>query len=460
MGARIRGSGDRRRNRGYEREIPERLLRETIRSEVRAFYFDHPMGSQLIIREGVMDFIDAAMEKGAELARAVSNKFSEGWEALSAGMQRILDEVADSKIEELKSGLEKLERFASEVDSRISDETKNEIRKKSPKLAALEQESTQLARIGQDPDLEVRIGSETGQDLANKARELQQEGAVARRRFVMIESETAAVQLQLKTLTEGRAAGRRGLLKEIVETIWGAFQLFITVVGAIGLLLSVLEKLCELIENSTGKEWAKRAKEKLHDWAHAWHHGEAMMIDYILPDRAVVELYNFYIWSGGAPVEGDEGKAEKSYGDEVFGTGGVRTSRAYEKGKLIGKFGSSRQLSIEDIRVTDDMSKEEAGRRNALREKVEMRIWMCMIFILLVKSLVALAQEGLSLMYGFKSGTKTGEITTHLVKSLKGGAGSAELAAAETMGAEMLGAGAAAGFAAATGASIPRAKAR
>jgi len=441
MSARVGRSSDLRRNRGYKRELSGNLLHETIRAEVRAYYFEHPMGSQLIIRESVMDFINAAMEKGAELARAVSNKFSDGWEALSAGIEKALGGVGDTTIEKAKNGVAKLQELANLIDSRISDEIKQEIRRKSPGLARLEQEGAELADVAQDPGIEIKIGSEAGQDVADAARELQREGARAQRRFVMLESETIATQLRLESLREDRGTGKRGVLREAFDPV-STFLMFITVVGAIGLVLTFLRWVFEKIGNRTGWDWASRTGSWLHKVEHAWHHAEAMMVDYMLPDIAVVELYNLYIYLGGAPVEGDVGRVERSHGDEVFGTDGVETSPKYAKGKLLGKFGSSRQLSVDDVRVTKDMPGEERARRNSLRESIEKRIWTIMIFILLVQALVTLAAKGLSALYAFKGGVKAGEVGIHVAPEIGAAIRGAEISGVEMLGAAAAGAGA------------------
>jgi hypothetical protein len=445
------------------------MLRETIRAEVHAYFFDHPMGSQLIIREGVMDYINAALEKGAEFGRAVASKFSEGWEALSAGIKKVLAEVPAEALEGLKSGIPQLMQLADAVNERASDEMKNSIRQAIPELAAIEQELMQLRQAAQPTDLELKTSSETGLDVIDKARELQQEGARARRRFVMIESELAALDLRLKILNENRNVSKRGRLNEVLESILAGFKLFITVVGFAGLLFQFLSKLFGLFENKTMQSWSQGCA-KMYDKI---HHAEAWMIDKILPDRIVVELYNFWIFIGGEPVEGDVGRIEPglykwdpSDPSHPLNPPDERVAPAYEKNKITGKMGSSRQMMASDIFVPKEedeaelpeeqrMPEEEKARRNKLRENIEQRIWMCCLLILLVDACKELLKRGHDLFYEFKGATKFSEILKHVVTSARGAA--PEIAAASGE-AEMLAASAAGAAAGAYAASSKREK--
>ena len=457
MSTRVRRSSNFRRNRGYEREMSERMLRETIRAEVHAYFFDHPMGSQLIIREGVMDYINAALEKGAEFGRAVANKFSEGWEALSAGIEKVLAEVPADALEGLKSGMPQLMQLVDAVNERASDETKNAIRQAIPELAAIEQELMQLRQAAQPTDLELKTSSEIGLDVIDKTRELQQEGARARRRFVMIESELAALDLRLKTLNENQNVSKRGRLNEDpVSAIVGGVKLFITVVGFAGLLFQLLAKIFGLFENKTMQSWSQGCA-KVYDKI---HHAEAWMIDHVLADFIVVELYNFWIFMGGKPVEGDVGRIEPglykwdpSDPSHPLNQPDVRVAPAWEKDTWVGKMGSSRQLMARDIFVPKEkdeaklpeeqrMPKEERDRRNKLRENIEQRIWMCCLAYLLAESVGELISKGHSLYYEFKGAVKSGEILKHIVTSVRGAApeiaaasGEAEMLAATAAGA-------------------------
>jgi hypothetical protein len=268
----------------------------------------------------------------------------------------------------------------------------------------------------------------------------------------MIESETIAAQLRLEKLHENRSSKSSVLGRRTLNEAFDPFSMaltFVTVVGGIGLVLTFLRWVFEKIGNKTGMSWASKTGSWFSKVEHAWHHAEAVMVDILLPDRVVVELYNFYIWSGGTPVEGDAGRMEKSYGDEVFGTGGFEAAPVYTRGKLQGKAGSSRQLSVDDIRVTDSTPEDERERRRVFRESVEKRIWTIMIFILLVQAVTALVVQGLSMLYALKSGVKAGEIGVHIAPevgaAVRGMARGAELTGVELLGAAAGGAAAGAG---------------
>ena len=395
----------------------EALLREVIALEVRTYYAYHPSPSELMLREGLADFLGKV--KG--FASNMAQKFSDGWEAVTSTVKGMLETVKEAAIEKLKSAFEKLKQIYDKVKESLGGffnspavksftgkYLKDEVHLASEIKQTLESEDAPCAQVALKSMGEKAKSSDAGI----------KEGRLRRgpdnRAIALLEADIRHGNLrQRQVITEG-------LLPDPVGT-------FLLAIGGLPLLFKGLEKAFEYLANKSCAAWAKKAQKYSNALYKYFHHKEEAFID-LIPNSLAVGFYGVYIKAGGDPFaeESSSGVVHESYQLSEFFWGKKKEedrepSQDNEQpttAKVKGKFGSTSNVTVKTL--------EE---NKALRMKIKNAMYHFLVMILLFEGIYTLFKKGFSIFYTFKSSVKSAELAAG-----RGAEAAAELGFAATAG--------------------------
>jgi len=369
------------------------LVREMVRLELREIYAYNPTPAEMILREGIMDFLKQTAEKAADFGRSIADDFKKGWSAFKAAVVPMLKEIGDDVVQKVVDFISRVGGTLRTLYEKAASYGKEKVRRF---LEPFHGHHGDLAAEGHQIAEESKTNGcaeEVLKDIEDKSEDLNSkpESAV---QLQVKEARLVAERIRRDSSSARRLTESRSLLREGADL----FSLAILGFGGVMLLFKGLAALIKWI-GGTCSVWATKAAafcQKAYDAMHSFEQGT---LDTVIPDVLAVGFYDFYIYCGFAPVEGDTGRTEKSTGDETFGTPGVQSSSGYKRGQLFGKLGSERDLTVEELEGND-----------TLRRAVKTRMYQIMLLYMLGSAVVTIAKSGLSVLYGVKSAVKSGEI--------------------------------------------------
>jgi hypothetical protein len=363
----------------------ERLLREVIRAELRAYNHTNPLSSELVLYEGVWDTIKDAAAKAVEFGREVAADFKKGWERVSNIVSKALTSVTNEMMEKVKSFIESITKVHGIIKGKVKSYGAEKVRR----LLSVFKDEHGHAEEGKalaDGLKSNKCVDDAMKAMREKAKELDSDGPkvqinvdegrrMARSTRFMVESGSK------RTVREGKS---RGLIKEAFDPL--SISSIILVFGGVMLIFKILATVFKYIGGECANFWTKAGAwcQKAYDMM---HHFEQAVLDTVIPDVVAVEIYDLYIFCGGAPIEGDTGR------DALGG------SAPYKKGKLVGELGADRDVDIKELEGNDKF-----------RRAIKARIYQFALFFMLMDAIKTLTALGFSALYGVKAAVKTGEI--------------------------------------------------
>jgi len=374
----------------------ERLLREVIRAELRAYNHTNPLSSELVLYEGVWNTIKDAAAKAVEFGREVAADFKKGWERVSNIMSKALTSVTNEMMKKVKSFIESITKVHGIIKGKVKSYGAEKVRRF---LSVFKHEHghAEEGKALADGSKSNKCVDDAVKAMREKAKELDSDGPkvkinvdegrrMARSTRLMVESGSK------RTVKEGK---NRGLIREAFDpfSISGIILTF----GSVLLMFKTLAEVFKYFGGECANFWTKAGAwcQKAYD---KMHHFEESALDTVIPDFVASELYDFYIFCGFPPVEGDTGRRVISgLGIEDRG----EESAPYKRGKLVGKFGASRDVKIKELEGNDKF-----------RRAVKVRIYQFALLIMLADAIKSLTIQGLNVLYSVKSVVKTGELAT------------------------------------------------
>lgn len=380
------------------RSYEEALLREVIALEVRTYYSYHPSPSELVLREGLSDFLDKV--KG--FASNMSQKFSDGWEAVTSTVKGMLDTIKEAAVEKLKAAFEKLKELYQSVKEKLGaffsspdvkgfagKYLKDELKLATEIKAATEEDGAPCAGAAVKSMGEKAKAADSGI----------KEGLIPRgadhRAIALLEAD-----IRLSGL-DRRQRLNEGILPDPVNT-------FLLVIGGLPLLFKGLEKAFEYLANKSCAAWAKKAQKLSNSLYKYFHHKEESFID-LIPNTMAVAFYSTYIKAGGDPFAEEKSGAvvQESMQLSEFFFGKKKDLDAApksddkkpSKAERVGKFGSSTSVSVQTL---------ESNK--PLRMKIKSAMYHFLVMFLLFEGLYTLFKKGFSAFYAFKSSVKSAEL--------------------------------------------------
>jgi len=381
---------------GSLRERQESLLREAIRAEVMAYNHTRPLASELVLHEGLWDSIKGAASRAAEFGKELAQDFKKGWERVSSIVSEALSSVTDEIMGKAKSFIESITRVYGVIKGKVKSYGEEKVRRFLSVFKG-EHGHAEEGKALADESKTNNCVDEAVKAMGDKAEELDGDGPrvqmsmregrrMARSTRIMVESGSKRV------MGEGR---RKGLIREAFDplSIGGIILAF----GGVMLVFKALAAVFKYIGGECANFWTRAGAwcQKAYD---KMHHFEEGALDTLIPDFVAAGLYDFYIFCGFPPVEGDPGRrATNRFGTQDFG----EESAPYKKGELVGKFGASRDVYIEELEGNDKF-----------RRAVKVRIYQFALLFMLADAIKTLTMQGFSALYGVKSAVKTGELAT------------------------------------------------
>lgn len=372
----------------------ESLLREAIRAEIRAYNHTSPLATELVLYEGLWDSIKGVASKAMKFGKNVAQDFKKGWERVSSIVSEALSSVNKEITEKVKSFIESISKTYKTISEKVKSYGEEKVRRFLSVFKHEHDHATEGKEIAEESktnncvDAAIESMGEKAEALDSdspKVKMSMDEGwRMARTTKLMVESRSR------KILREGKG---RGLLKEAFDPL--SISGIILTFGAVMLMFKALAAVFKFVGGECANFWTKASGwcQKAYD---KMHHFEEAALDTLIPDKLAVGFYDFYIFCGFAPVEGDPGKRMTNrWGTEDFG----EESAEYKKGKLKGKFGASRDVEVEDLKGNDKF-----------RRAVKVRMYQTALLYMLADALMTIAAQGLTALYGVKSAVKTGEL--------------------------------------------------
>lgn len=371
----------------------ELLIREAVRAEVMAYNHMNPLASELVLNEGIWDSIKGVAEKAVEFGKDVAQDFKKGWERVSSVVSEALSSVTNEIMEKAKSFIDSVTRVYGNLKEKVKSYGEEKVRRF---MAVFKHESSHAeegkalaeeSKTNGCVDDAIEALGEKAEDMNSDSPRVQMnvdEGRrMARSTRLMVESGSR------KVMKEGKD---RRLIKEAFDpfSIGGIILTF----GAVMLMFKALAAVFKFVGGNCASFWTKASAwcQKAYD---KMHHFEEAALDTVIPDWAAAGFYDFYIWTGLPPVEGDPGNLEQD--PDKLGTG--FESGSYQKGKLIGTAGASRDVAIKELEENDKF-----------RRSIKVRMYQFALIIMLADAIKTLAVQGFSALYGVKSAVKTGEL--------------------------------------------------
>jgi hypothetical protein len=369
----------------------EDLLREVIALEIRTYYSHHPTTTEMIVREGLSDFLGKVKDVGMKMAK----KFSDGWEAVTSTVKGMIDTIKEASIEKVKSAFEKLKQIYEDVKSKFgaffsSPEVKGFISKNLKDELHLAHEISDANKGEDAPCAKLAINAMTAKAKATDGhiKEGRLMGGADHRAIALLESEIRAGGLRK------RQALNEGLLPDPVSY-------FLLALGGLPLMFKGLEKAFDYLANKSCSTWAKKAAKYSEALYNYFHHKEEAFID-LIPNSIAASFYAVYIKAGGDPFPEAEGGAvvHESYqlAEFFWGKKKEENPAATDTTKR-GKFGSSTDVTAKTL---------EANK--PLRMKIKKAMYHFLVLILLFDGVYTIFKKGFSAFYAFKSGVKTAEL--------------------------------------------------
>ncbi len=404
----MRRNAERRR---FERRInemaalqmrQEALVREMVRLELKEIYAYNPTPTELILREGIMDFLKKTASKAADFGRSVADDFKKGWSSFKEAVVPMLEEIKEETTRKVVDFISKAGAWLKNMKEKISAYGKEKVRRF---LAPFHEHHGDLAEEGKEIAEESKTNGcveETLRDAAEKAEDLDSETRPGVQ-IQMKEARLVAERIRRVSASTKRLTESRRLLR---ETAVDPFSAFLLGFGGVMLLFKGLAAVLKWMGGNCAG-WATRAGEWCQKVYDKLHSVEQAALDTIIPDVLAVGFYDFYLFCGFAAVEGDPGRRRTNRsGTEDFGD----ESAAYEKGKLLGRLGARRDVEVKELENND-----------TFRRAVKTKMFQVMLFYMLGSAILEIASKGLMSLYGLKATVKTGEL---------GAAAAPELAAA------------------------------
>lgn len=372
----------------------ESLLREAIRAEIRAYNHTSPIATELVLYEGLWDSIKGVASKAVKFGKDVAQDFKKGWERVSSIVSEALSSVNKEITEKVKSFIEGVTKTYKTLAEKVKSYGEEKVRRFMAVFKHENEHAEEGKALAADSktnncvDAAIEAMGEKAEALDSdspKVKVSMDEGwRMARSTKLMVESRSR------KILHE-----RKRILKEAFDplSIGGIVLAF----GGVMLMFKALAAVFKFIGGECSNFWNKASAwcQKAYD---KMHHFEEGTLDTLVPDPLAVAFYDFYIFCGFAPVEGDPGKRMTNrWGTEDFG----EESAEYKKGKFKGKFGASRDVEVEELENNDKF-----------RRAIKVRMYQTALIYMLADALVTIAAQGLTALYGVKSAVKTGELAT------------------------------------------------
>ena len=396
----------------------EELLREVIALEIRTYYSYHPSPSELILREGLSDFLGKV--KG--FASNMAQKFSDGWEAVTSTVKGMIDTVKEAAIEKLKSAFEKLKQIYEKVKESLGGFF-NSPRIKIFTSKYLKDEINLASEIKQTLESEeVPCAKDALKSMGTKAKSSDagiKEGRIQPgrddRAIALLEADIRHGNLRQKQVI------REALLPEPAS-------IFLLALGGLPLLFKGLEKAFEYLANKSCAAWAKKAQKYSNALYKYFHHKEEAFID-LIPNWMAAKFYGYYINLGGDPFleEKSPGVVHESYQLSEFFWGKKKSedkptepepNKKTDASSPVGKFGAASNVTAKMLE-----------NNKPLRMKIKNAMYHFLVMILLFDGIYQLFKKGFSVFYTFKSSVKTAELG-----AAHGAEAAAELGFAATAG--------------------------
>lgn len=374
----------------------ESLLREVIRAELRAYNHTNPLSSELVLYEGVWDTIKDAAAKAVEFGREVATDFKKGWERVSNIVSKALTSVTNEMMEKVKSFIESITKVHGIIKGKVKSYGAEKVRRF---LSVFKHEHghAEEGKALADGSKSNNCVDDAVKAMREKAKELDSDGPKVQ--INVDEGMRMARSTRLMIESGSKRAVKEGKNRRLIKEAFDPFSIsgIILTFGSVMLMFKVLAAVFKYIGGECANFWMKAGAwcQKAYD---KMHHFEEAALDTVIPDLVAAGLYDFYIFCGFPSVEGDTGRrATSSLGIEDRG----EESAPYKKGKLVGKFGASRDVDIKELKGNDKF-----------RRAVKVRIYQFALLIMLVDVIKTLTVEGFSALYGVKSVVKTGELAT------------------------------------------------
>ena len=380
------------------RSYEEDLLREVIALEVRTYYSYHPSPPELVLREGLSDFLSKV--KG--FATNMSQKFSDGWEAVTSTVKGMLETVKEAAVEKLKAAFAKLQELYQNVKDKLgaffsspnvkgftAKYLKDELKLAGEIKTATEEEGAPCAGAAVKSMGEKAKATDRGI----------KEGSIPRgadhRAVALLEADIRISGL------DKRQRLNEAILPDPVNT-------FLLVIGGLPLLFKGLEKAFEYLANKSCAAWAKKAQKLSNSLYKYFHHKEESFID-LIPNSMAAAFYATYIKAGGDPFAEEKSGAvvqeSMQLSEFFFGkkkdadSAPKNADKDQSKAEPAGKFGSSTSVNAQTL---------ESNK--PLRMKIKNAMYHFLVMFLLFEGIYALFKKGFSAFYAFKSSVKSAEL--------------------------------------------------
>lgn len=374
------------------RERQESLLRQTIRAEVMAYNHTRPLASELVLHEGLWDSIKGAASRAVEYGRELAGDFKKGWERVSSIVSEALSSVTNEIMEKVKSFIESITKVYSVIKGKVKSYGEEKVRRFLSVFKG-EHGHAEEGKALADESKTNQCVDNAMKAMGDKAEELNGDGPKVQ--MSVDEGRRMARSTRLMVESGSKRALREG--KRVIKEAFDPFSIgsIILAFGGVMLMFKALAAVFKYIGGECANFWTRAGAwcQKAYD---KMHHFEEGALDTLIPDFVAVGLYDFYIFCGFPPVEGDPGRRMTNrFGTEDFG----EESAPYRKGDLVGKFGVSRDVYIEELEGNDKF-----------RRAVKVRIYQFALLFMLADAIKTLTMQGFSALYGVKSAVKTGEL--------------------------------------------------
>lgn len=374
------------------RERQESLLRQTIRAEVMAYNHTRPLASELVLHEGLWDSIKGAASRAVEYGRELAGDFKKGWERVSSIVSEALSSVTNEIMEKVKSFIESITKVYSVIKGKVKSYGEEKVRRFLSVFKG-EHGHAEEGKALADESKTNQCVDNAVKAMGDKAEELNGDGPKVQ--MSVDEGRRMARSTRLMVESGSKRALREG--KRVIKEAFDPFSIgsIILAFGGVMLMFKALAAVFKYIGGECANFWTRAGAwcQKAYD---KMHHFEEGALDTLIPDFVAAGLYDFYIFCGFPPVEGDPGRRMTNrFGTEDFG----EESAPYRKGDLVGKFGASRDVYIEELEGNDKF-----------RRAVKVRIYQFALLFMLADAIKTLTMQGFSALYGVKSAVKTGEL--------------------------------------------------
>lgn len=374
------------------RERQESLLRQTIRAEVMAYNHTRPLASELVLHEGLWDSIKGAASRAVEYGRELAGDFKKGWERVSSIVSEALSSVTNEIMEKVKSFIESITKVYSVIKGKVKSYGEEKVRRFLSVFKG-EHGHAEEGKALADESKTNQCVDNAVKAMGDKAEELNGDGPKVQ--MSVDEGRRMARSTRLMVESGSKRALREG--KRVIKEAFDPFSIgsIILAFGGVMLMFKALAAVFKYIGGECANFWTRAGAwcQKAYD---KMHHFEEGALDTLIPDFVAAGLYDFYIFCGFPPVEGDPGRRMTNrFGTEDFG----EESAPYRKGDLVGKFGVSRDVYIEELEGNDKF-----------RRAVKVRIYQFALLFMLADAIKTLTMQGFSALYGVKSAVKTGEL--------------------------------------------------